>query len=181
MKIFISLGHNNARNIRNIFLRDTGASSWGFTEYGIIKEIARLLPSRYKWGKNELVFIPEWLSLVDRIKRINSLTKTWDIAIELHMNAWGGTGCEVFYYAGFKEWEKTAQAMSKRLSETLNIRDRWSKPDTATRFWQLGFIRDTKPVAFLVELWFIDNVYDRWQVIDRGSTALWNMIKEIYG
>lgn len=180
MKIFISLGHNNARNIRNIILRDTGASSGWFTEYGIIKEVSRLLPKRYKW-KNELVFIPEWLSLVDRVKKINSLASSQDICIELHMNAGGGTWCEVFYLDGYKIWKEKALKMSYILSESLNIKDRWAKPDTATRFGRLGFIRDTKPIAFLIELGFIDNVYDRWQVIDRWSSALWKVLQDVYG
>ena len=180
MKIFISLGHNNARNIRNIFLRDTGASSGWFTEYGITKEIARLLPKRYK-GLNTLVFLPEGLSLADRIKKINSLSYHKDIAIELHMNSGGWTGCEVFYYDGFVSWKDTAKKMSNILSTGLNVKDRWAKPDTATRFGRLGFIRDTKPTAFLIELGFIDSEYDRAQVIERGASTFANLLKEIYG
>lgn len=182
MKIFISLGHNNARNIRNIILRDQGASSGYFTEYGITKEIARLLPKRYIWEKwiHELVFLPEWLSLVDRIKKINSLANPWDVCIELHMNSGWGTWCEVFYLDGFKEWKKTAWEISKALSTVLNIKDRWAKPDTATRFWQLGFIRNTKPVAYLIELGFIDNGYDRNQVIQYGATALAKALQQIF-
>lgn len=180
MKIFISLGHNNARNIRNIILRDQGASSGGFTEYGIIKEIARLLPKRYK-GWNTLVFIPEWLSLADRIKKINSLANYKDIAIELHMNSWGGSGCEVFYFDGFKPWKDTAWKMSNILSSVINIKDRGAKPDTATRFGRLGFIRDTKPTAFLIELGFIDSEYDRAQVIEKGSSAFAKLLIDIYG
>ena len=179
MNIFISLWHNNARNLRNIFSRDQGAVFGGATEYGITKDIARLLPKRYK-GKHNLVFLPEWLSLVDRIKKINSLAKSWDIAIELHMNSGWWTGCEAFYYDWFQEWRDTAGKMSQTISDILNIKDRWAKPDTATRFGRLGFIRDTKPVAYLIEFWFIDNDYDRRQVIQYAPTALAKLLYTLY-
>ena len=179
MKIFISCWHNNARNIRNIIIKDQWAVSGLFTEYGITKEIARLLPARYK-GNDTLLFVPEWLSLVDRIKWINKRSVDWDIAIELHMNSWGWTGTEVFYWAWSSWMKKNAEIFSEKLSKWLNLKNRWAKPDTATRFWQLGFIRDTKPLAFLIELWFIDNSYDRKQVIDYWSSIIANILKEIY-
>ena len=179
MNIFISCGHNNARNIRNILTKDQWAVSNWFTEYGIVKEVARLLPARYKWI-HTLVFVPEWLSLVERIKWINNRIKSGDVSIELHMNAGGWTGCEVFYMANSKYMKDTASSFSKSLSESLNIFNRWAKPDTATRFGRLGFIRDTKYSSLLIELWFIDSEYDRSQVINLGSSSLAKVLKDIY-
>lgn len=179
MQIFISCWHNNARNIRNIIYRDQWATSNGFTEYEITRDIARLMPVRYKWN-DKLIFIPEWLSLVDRVKWINERSRDWDVAIELHMNSGWWTGTEVFYWAESSWMKKNAEIFSEKLSKWLNLKNRWAKPDTATRFGQLGFIRDTKPIALLIELWFIDNQYDRGQVISYGSTVLANILKEIY-
>jgi len=179
MQIFISCWHNNARNSVLSFTKDLWATSDWFTEYGITKQIAKLMPIRYKWN-DTLVFIPEWLSLVDRVKWINKKSMDGDIAIELHMNSGRWTGTETFYWAWSSWMKKNAEIFSEKLSKWLNLKNRWAKPDTSTRFGRLGFIRDTRPAALLVELGFIDNSYDRNQVISYWSTILCEILKEIY-
>lgn len=183
MIIFVSIGHNNARNIRNLFFRDKWASSGGYTEFNICSSIAGVCDFQYVrvGGKNKIVVVPVWLSLVDRIAWINARCQADDVCVELHMNAGGGRGVETFYFAWSNYAKAKANTYNNNLCSILGLRNRGVKPDTATRFWRLWFVRDTKPLALLLELWFIDNTYDRMRVIERGSHAVANALKVTFG
>lgn len=97
MKIFISCGHNNARNWfkdehgkwRLSIYRDRGAVGDVFTEYDITRKIAdRLKKVYYEPNENvTLVFVPEGLNLADRIKWINQKSVDGDMCIELHLDS----------------------------------------------------------------------------------------------
>lgn len=87
--------------------------------------------------------------------------KTHDaLLISIHCNSGGGTGVETFFYAGDKTTEKLATNIADCMEETTGLRKRGVKPDTATRHKRLGIIRNTKPLACLVECGFVDHVHD---------------------
>jgi N-acetylmuramoyl-L-alanine amidase len=129
-------------------------------------------------GADKLVVVPEGLSLVDRIKYINARAIDGDVCIELHMNAGGGNGTETLYYAGSETARDKADVLNTRISKGLGTTNRGAKPDTISRFGRLGFIRDTKPLALLVELGFIDNAGDRDRVWT-GAKVVAEAIKKI--
>ena len=99
--------------------------------------------------------MPHILGLLDEIKWINARSSVSDLAVEVHLNSGGGIGTETYFYAGSNISKKFAQAIQNKLVQTIKTKDRGVKPDTATRFGRLGFIRDTKPLATLVEAFFI--------------------------
>lgn len=184
--IFISCGHNNARNLgkneNGKWVLGMSKDQWAVnpldktqTEYRWVKKVAgslwklimELAPKEYN-----VVLVPEGLNLSDRITWINTRATAKDVCIELHMNSGGGTWVEVFAHAGSVMAMEKAKAMSIALSWAMSMRNRWAKPDTATRFGQLWFIRDTYPLAFLIELGFIDNASDRDAVWLKGAPAL---------
>jgi len=177
--IFISCGHNNARN----WIKDENGKwvlglykdQWSVnpldkeqTEYRWVSRVAYSLQKLVNTTnpQNNYLFVPAWLNLDSRIKWINARSKADDICIELHMNSWGGTGLEVFAHAGSVYAMEKAATISAGLSSSIGIKNRWAKVDTSTRHGKngLGFIRETKPLAFLIELGFIDNEID-WNAV----------------
>lgn len=190
--IFVSCWHNAARNlIKNenwkyvLWLyKDYGAidpKNRDNTEYRWVRKVANQIFKMWFWTTQEHVIhvVPEWLNLNDRISYINKRAIDGDICIELHMNSGGWTGCEVFAHGQSTYALKKAASMSQALATTLKIKNRWAKPDTQTRFWSLWFIRNTKPLAFLIELGFIDNSMDRDQVWVTWAQAVIDAIESI--
>lgn len=183
--IFISCGHNNARN----WVKDENGKwvLWMYKDQGAINPLDKE-QTEYRWVSRvatslqkltnvtnpsyNYIFVPAWLNLNDRIKWINKNSKPDDICIELHMNSWWGTGIEVFGHADYWYSLKKASEISSIMASSMGLANRWGKSDTATRFGSLAFIRDTKPLAFLVELGFIDNANDRDLVWVKWALAL---------
>ncbi len=99
------------------------------------------------------------LYLTDRIKKVNK--SDYDFVAEIHLNAAGGTGTEVYYYHGSPTGLRASEAICGEISQTLDVRNRGAK----VRMGKTGkdyfaIIRDTKPCAILVETVFIDRESD---------------------
>jgi N-acetylmuramoyl-L-alanine amidase len=177
MQVFVSCGHNNARNTL-VSPRDNGATSKGtdwsiLYEYTYARRVARKIAESWLHKSVLVVVVPEWLNLSQRIKYINNRAKDGDICIELHMNAGavGATGSETFYFAWSNYARRKAEIFQAEFARLSSIKTRGVKPDTATRFGRLGFIRDTKPLALLLEMGFIGNPTDRDNVWLKWHTA----------
>jgi len=181
--IFISCGHNNARNwVRNEngqWVLGTSRDQWAIdpknrenTEYKWVRKVA----TSFMWlvGLSEVkyLFVPEGLNLDQRISWINARAVDGDICIELHMNSGGGTWVEVLAHAQSKYALAKATELSAILSSSIGIKNRGGKPDTVSAHGTLGFIRKTKPLAFLIELGFIDNETDRDRVWVKWAASL---------
>lgn len=190
--IFISCWHNSARNWIKTenwkwclwTYKDIGAidpKNKENSEYRWVRKVANQIFKLWFWTTKDHVIqiVPEWLNLDDRIKFINKRCIDGDICIELHMNAGGWTWTEVFAHGSSSYALNKASIMSSTLAKTMELTNRGAKPDTQTRFWRLWFIRDTKPLAFLIELWFIDNDKDRDAVWVNGAKAVISAINII--
>ena len=85
------------------------------------------------------------------------------MAIEIHLNAAGGTGSEVYYKHKSATGKKLAAAISKSIANTFGIRDRGAKvkinPSNGTDYF--GFVRSCKCESLLIETVFIDTASDR--------------------
>ena len=96
------------------------------------------------------------LYLTDRIKAVNRAD--YDFVAEIHLNAGGGKGTEVYYYNGSPTGLKAAMAVSQEIAEEFNVPDRGAKVKLGKNGKDyFAIIRDTKPTAILVETLFIDN------------------------
>jgi len=181
MTIFISCGHNNARTSWYSVTRDNGAVANWFTEYQIVRKVADQLLRTYS-GKHKLSILPEWLNLQERVKFINANAKICDACIELHMNSWPAvaSGIEVYYHWWFPSMQWRAEKISKSLEKSMWVISRWGRPDTNTRFGRLWFCRDTRPEAFLIELWFITNMDDIDDVWSKGASALTTVLNTVF-
>lgn len=150
-KVFLGVGHGGL---------DCGAVANGLKESDINLNIAlackdvleqhglEVLLSRYK-DEND--------PIEEEIKECNKFDA--DIAIDIHTNAGGGDGFEVYHHSGGHN--------SKRLAELLEVEARMlnNSRGMKTKLNSMGkdyyaFIRDTNPPAVIVECAFIDNKED---------------------
>ncbi len=140
---------------------DSGAVSKDgkYHEFKIAKEIAKYavdyLNANYEVNA-DLMNYDGSLYLTDRIKKVNDAN--YDFIAEIHLNAGGGKGTEVYYYHDSPTGLKVAQAI------TGNIAKEFSVPNRGAKVWlndngkdYFAIIRETKPCAILVETLFIDN------------------------
>jgi N-acetylmuramoyl-L-alanine amidase len=180
MTVFISCGHNNARTSWYSVTRDNGAVWYLVTEYQVVRRVATQLQKTYA-GKHKLSIVPEGLNLGERIKYINARAKTGDICIELHMNSGPAfaSGNEVYYHWDYPSMAGKCNKISKSLEQSMWVIARGAKPDTATRFKRLWFCRDTRPIAYLIELGFITNMDDVDDVWVKGAAALTTVINTV--
>lgn len=150
-KICIIVGHGKSKSGGY----DSGAVSRDgkHHEFTLAKQIAKYVADYLGCS---LMNFDGSLYLTDRIKEINR--SDYDFIAEIHLNAGGGKGTEVYYYDGSPTGLKAAKAVSQEIANEFNVPDRGAK----VRLGKNGkdyfaIIRDTKPTAILVETLFIDN------------------------
>ena len=153
-KICILVGHGKSDNGGY----DSGAVSIGgkYHEFKIAREIAK---HAAEYLKCDIMNYEGNLTLRQRIKAVNSAN--YDFIAEIHLNAGGGTGPEVYYYHGSPTGLKTAKAICKEISSQFSVRNRGPKVKMGKNGKDyFGIIRDTKPCAILIETLFIDRISD---------------------
>lgn len=165
-KICIAVGHGTSQSGGY----DSGAlSKDGKThEFRVAREIALEAYNalRLRGIECSLINYNGNLSLTDRIELINK--ESFTLAVEIHLNAGGGTGTEVYYSKASAQGKKLAQAVSKNISERLGVRNRGAKTklnDSGRDYF--GFIRQIRSTAMLVETVFIDNDGDLSRVAEK--------------
>ena len=150
-KICIIVGHGKSKSGGY----DSGAVSRDgkYHEFEIAKRIAKYTADYLGCS---LMNYDGSLYLTDRIKAVNRAD--YDFVAEIHLNAGGGKGTEVFYYNGSPTGLKAANAVSQEIADEFGVPNRGAK----VRLGKNGkdyfaIIRDTRPTAILVETLFIDN------------------------
>lgn len=159
-KVFVAMGHGGS---------DPGAVANGIKEkdaalvigMACVAELERhgvaVLASRYQ-DENDPV--------EDRIKECNAFKP--DLAVDLHLNAGGGDGAEVYHYSGggtSKTLAKNIASELKSAGQNLRVGDSGKKDGLKTKLNDagkdyFGFIRQTTPPAVIVEHAFLDNKTD---------------------
>ena len=159
MKICISIGHG--KSAKGGY--DSGALGGNYQEFKIGREIGKYMGEIFKGYdcKADVINYDATLYLTDRIAHVNK--HGYDLAIEIHLNASGGTGSEVYYKHKSATGKKLAGAISKSIANTFGIRDRGAKvkinPANGTDYF--GFVRSCKCESLLIETVFIDTASDR--------------------
>ena len=160
-KVYIGVGHGGS---------DPGAVAGGFKEKDVNLAVALAC-------RDELVRhgVPVKISretdagvhLEQRIKECNAYNPT--LALDIHHNAGGGDGAEVFYhYKGGKSKTLAKNVLSAIVQETgQNSRGLKVKLNDQGKDY-FGFIRQTVPPAVIVECAFLDNKKDV-QIIDTAA------------
>ena len=153
MAICIIVGHGKSKSGGY----DSGAVNGNYHEFKIAREIARYAYEYYNATYNEQCDLMNYngdLYLSDRIKLANA--KRYNFVAEIHLNAGGGTGSEVYYSIGSAKGKAIAAAISKNISKAFGIRNRGAKTKRGANGDYFGIIRQTSMEAVLVETVFID-------------------------
>lgn len=159
MNICISIGHG--KSAKGGY--DSGALGGNYQEFKIGREIGKYIGEIFKGYActADVINYDATLYLTERIAHVNK--HGYDLAIEIHLNAAGGTGSEVYYKHKSASGKKLAGAISKSIANTFGIRDRGAKvkinPSNGTDYF--GFVRSCKCESLLIETVFIDTASDR--------------------
>ena len=159
MNICVSIGHG--KSAKGGY--DSGALGGNYQEFKIAREIGKYIGEAFKGYActADVINYDATLYLTDRIAHVNK--HGYDLAIEIHLNASGGTGSEVYYKHKSASGKKLAGAISKSIANTFGIRDRGAKvkinPANGTDYF--GFVRSCKCESLLIETVFIDTASDR--------------------
>lgn len=149
MKYLISVGHTASGNI--------GCGAIGYlNESNCTREIAPLVVAKLKALGHEAIKLQidnsDAYDYVKRAKQANEIGG--DIFVEIHLNAGGGTGCEVLTTSGSSA-SNLASKVSESISRSLNITDRGHKTTSG-----LYVLNNTTMPAMLIECCFVDNKTD---------------------
>ena len=140
---------------------DPGACSGGLEEaelnVKIVEKTARIIRSH---GVGCLV-VPDNLNLPQVVGWVNDRADQIDVAVEVHVNAGGGTGVEAWHYTKSEPSKKLAQFLADAMAVETGLKNRGAKDEKDCRFGYLYFVHNTKPLAALAECGFIDNDKDR--------------------
>ena len=184
MNICISIGHG--KSAKGGY--DSGALGGNYQEFKIAREIGKYIGEVFK-GYDctaDVINYDATLYLTDRIAHVNK--HGYDLAMEIHLNASGGTGSEVYYKHKSARGKKLAGAISKSIANTFGIRDRGAKvkinPSNGTDYF--GFVRSCKCESLLIETVFIDTASDRKHVETAAgqrqcAEAIVKAIADFYG
>lgn len=159
MNICVSIGHG--KSAKGGY--DSGALGGNYQEFKISREIGKYIGEIFKGYActADVINYDATLYLTERIAHVNK--HGYDLAIEIHLNAAGGTGSEVYYKHRSASGKKLAGAISKSIANTFGIRDRGAKvkinPANGTDYF--GFVRSCKCESLLIETVFIDTASDR--------------------
>lgn len=159
LRIGITAGHN-------VYIGkyyDPGAtnSSLKITEADIVKEtVALLIPMLERQGHiaydctpYNQTFTNSYGSHVERCKRVDSYNV--DVYLDVHINAGGGTGVEVWVHNMSSKSVPYAIKIAESISKDMNLVNRGVKAKSS--FWSVSLT--TKP-AMIIEGAFIDNKAD---------------------
>lgn len=184
MNICISIGHG--KSAKGGY--DSGALGGNYQEFKIAREIGKYIGEIFKGYActADVINYDATLYLTDRIAHVNK--HGYDLAMEIHLNASGGTGSEVYYKHKSTTGKKLAGAISKSIANTFGIRDRGAKvkinPANGTDYF--GFVRSCKCESLLIETVFIDTASDRKHVETAAgqrqcAEAIVKAIADFYG
>lgn len=182
MKISVCIGHGKSQSGKY----DSGAVASGYQEFKLARAIGKYLKqelSKYNCTV-DLINYDGDKNLSERIKYVNS--KGYDLNMELHLNAGGGTGPEVYYKHNSKQGKALAAAISKSIATNLGLKDRGAKTKLVSGQDYFGCVREIKCMSFLVETVFIDTKGDRDKVIyasgqEQCAKAIATAVAKYYG
>ncbi len=161
MKICISIGHGKSSKGGY----DSGAVGGGYHEFKIAREIGKYIGEVLKdyACTVDVINYDATLYLTDRIAHVNK--NGCDLAVEIHLNAGGGTGSEVYYKHADEGGKKLAAKISAGIAKTFSLRDRGAKIKLNSAGGDyFGFVRSVGCRSLLIETVFIDSSSDRKKV-----------------
>jgi N-acetylmuramoyl-L-alanine amidase len=152
MKVFIGVGHGGS---------DPGAVANGVKEKDLNLSIAKACRDELKRHGVEVKMSrtkDENDPLGEEIRECNAYSP--DLAVDIHNNAGGGDGAEVFYhYGGGKSKTLADNVLAEIVKVGQNSRGAKTRKNKDGKDYY-GFIRQTSAPAVIVECAFVDNAQD---------------------
>lgn len=159
-KVFIGVGHGGS---------DPGASANGFREKDLNLSIA--LACNEELARHGVTMLMSRMAdendpLAEVIRECNAFAP--DLAVDIHNNAGGGDGAEVYYHFAGGMGKTLAEKILKQITSIgQNSRGaKIRKNSEGTDYY--GFIRQIRCPAVIVECAFVDNTADM-QILDTAS------------
>lgn len=149
-KFLISVGHTASGQ--------TGCGAVGFLDESYCtREIAPLVVEKLKAAGHTAVKlqVDTWAAQADYVIRTaQANAQGGDYFVEIHLNAGGGTGCEVYTTSGSRAGS-LAGRVSSYIADEIGIADRGYKTTSG-----LYVLNHTSMPAMLIECCFVDNYID---------------------
>jgi len=172
--ICLSAGHSD---------KDPGAVYNGLIERDIVEKIVAYATPIIKAHGVGVLNPPSSLNLIETINWINARADQIDVCSEIHINSSAkpntGFGLEGWYYRDNANSKSFASFLLDALNaESGMSKTRGVKDEKYANIWgRLGFVHDTKPLACLMELGFINTDDDR-KVLS-SEQGLYNLAKGV--
>lgn len=157
--IILSAGHSNT---------DPGAVYQGLKEADLTKKIVKIASDLLRGQGIGVLNVPDELDLLGTIKWINKNGPKSDLAVEVHINAGGGTGLEGWFYHASAVSKRVTDEILEAMAVATGMKIRGSFDEYQNHWGRLGFVHDTIPLACLVECGFIDSAIDR-KILDNDN------------
>ena len=159
-KVFIGVGHGGS---------DPGASANGFREKDLNLSVA--LACNEELARHGVTMLmsrraDENDPLAEVIRECNAFAP--DLAVDIHNNAGGGDGAEVYYHFAGGTGKTLAEKILKQITSIgQNSRGAKTRKNSAGTDYY-GFIRQIRCPAVIVECAFVDNTADM-QILDTAA------------
>lgn len=149
--IYLNSGHDTNS--------DPGAIFNGIEERNLNIAISKKLIPLLKQQGFKVEYVPDNLNLVKSIEWVNKKVKNINdgLALSIHCNCCKGNGAETFYYKQNVKSNRIAKKLIQNYCKETGLKNRGAKSDTQIRFGKLGWIRETKIWAVLIECFFMSN------------------------
>lgn len=152
-KVYIGIGHGGS---------DAGAVSGGLKEKDLALVTGLACYNTLKrHGVNAKISrtTDKDSTIASKVKECNAFAGELDYCLDIHYNAGGGDGCEVYYFHDSEYSKSLAEDIIAGI-KTTGQNSRGVKTKTYTEngrtYDYFGMIRDTVPIAVLVECAFMD-------------------------
>lgn len=171
MRILITIGHGTKDR-----RYDPGACANNYQEFKLAKEIGKY--AQQHLNNNYNVQCDLWnydgnMALTDRINRLKD--NTYSYVAEIHLNAGGGTGTEVFAHSTTDKGYTVAKEICNSICNGFGWKNRGVKLSNGN----YGIVDRTTPSANLIETCFIDTLSDVQKVANsQGQLKMGQMIGE---
>jgi hypothetical protein len=172
-RIFISAAHGGQES----GVTDPGAVIAGTTEAREMILTRDLVVTELRSRSFEILSVPDDLSARQTLDWINGRSRTGDIALEIHTDAFSNPsvrGSAVFYISNNAQRKAQAETLLLALLRRVpQLPNRGARPDTATGLGSLAFCRQLVVPALLMEVAVLSNPDDRFIIQNqRRNVAL---------
>jgi N-acetylmuramoyl-L-alanine amidase len=161
-RIFLSAGHGT---VENNVAKDPGAIVAGTSEAQEMILLRDLMVAELRSRSEEVLSVPDELTLDGTIAWINSRAKTGDLALEVHTGSFDNPatrGASAFYISNNDQRKQQAEQLLLALIRRIpQLPNRGALPDTTTGLGRLSFSRDVTMPSIMIEVCYLTNPDDR--------------------